>query len=131
MTLTSFSSYLAKIAIANAKNGVCFLKIGGEQLFWLTKHGFVSRMMELATPPKFMFMSRRDKVAQAVSLFIAESTGQFSEAKIDVVAPGSGEPGVRYDSGKILNRLRYILHQEHLFFSVLGSARGRAAVPDL
>lgn len=119
--VTSFSSYLAKIAIANTKNGVCFLKIGGEQLFWLTKHGFVSRMMESATPPKFMFMSRRDKVAQAVSLFIAESTGQFSEAKIDVVPLASGEPEVEYDSGKILNRLRYILHQEHLFslFSAL------------
>ncbi len=70
--VTSFSSYLAKIVLANAKNGVCFLKIGGEQLFWLTKHGFLSRMMDSAIPPKFIFMSRRDKVAQAVSLFIAE-----------------------------------------------------------
>ena len=119
--VTSFSSYLAKIVLANAKNGVCFLKIGGEQLFWLTKHGFLSRMMDLAIPPKFIFMSRRDKVAQAVSLFIAESTGQFSEAKIDVVSATSGEPDVKYDARKILDRLRYILHQEHLFslFSAL------------
>jgi LPS sulfotransferase NodH len=119
--VTSFSSYLAKIVLANAKNGVCFLKIGGEQLFWLTKHGFLSRMMDSAIPPKFIFMSRRDKVAQAVSLFIAESTGQFSEAKIDVVSATSGEPDVKYDARKILDRLRYILHQEHLFslFSAL------------
>ncbi|HEY1746989.1 MAG TPA: Stf0 family sulfotransferase [Xanthobacteraceae bacterium] len=118
--VTSFSSYFAKIVIANAKNGVCFLKIGGEQLFWLTKHGFLSRMMESAVPPKFIFMSRRDKVAQAVSLFIAESTGQFSESKVDALPPSS-EPNVDYDAKKILDRLRYILHQEHLFslFSAL------------
>lgn len=119
--VSSFSSYLAKIIIANAKNGVCFLKIGGEQLFWLTKHGFVSRMMESATPPKFIFMSRQDRIAQAVSLFIAESTGQFSEPKIDVMPSACSEPEVKYDARKILDRLRYILHQEHLFslFSAL------------
>lgn len=113
--ITNFSSYLAKIIIANAKGGFCFLKVGGEQLFWLTKHGFISHMMASRTPPKFIFMSRRDKVAQAVSLFIAETTGRFSEERLDRNSSTSAVAGIDYDAGKLLDRLRYVAHQEHLF----------------
>ena len=60
--ITSFASYLAKIIIANAKGGFCFLKVGGEQLFWFTKHGFISRMMALETPPE-------------IHLYVAERQG--------------------------------------------------------
>ena len=111
----SFAGYLAKIIMANARNGFCVLKIGGEQLFWLTKHGFLSRMMSAGMSPKFVIMSRADKVAQAVSLFIAEATGQFSESKNEGGRPAEGRCTIEYDAAKILDRLRYVGYQEHLF----------------
>ena len=111
--ISSFAGYLAKIVMANAKDGFCFLKIGGEQLFWLTKHGLLSRMISAGTVPRFIFMSRADKIAQAVSFFIAETTGRFSEAKGG--DRSDDEPLIEYDAAKILSRLRYVDYQAHLF----------------
>jgi LPS sulfotransferase NodH len=111
----SFAGYLARIIIANSRDGFCFLKIGGEQLFWLTRHGFLSRMMDDGNSPKFVIMSRGDKVAQAVSLFIAEATGQFSESKSEHARDPEHQISVEYDAAKILDRLRYVDYQEHLF----------------
>jgi LPS sulfotransferase NodH len=113
--ISSFSAYLAKIILANAQNGYCFLKIGGEQLFWLAKHGFLSHMVNSNCAPKFIFMSRTDKVAQSVSLFIAEATGRFSEFKMENNRPSEEEFKIDYDPAKILDRLRYVDYQEHLF----------------
>lgn len=113
--ISSFAGYFAKIIIANARNGFCFLKIGGEQLFWLTRHGFLSRMMSAGVSPKFIFMSRNDKLAQAVSLFIAEATGRFSESKGAGDCAAQGRAVIGYDAAKILDRLRYVDYQEHLF----------------
>jgi LPS sulfotransferase NodH len=113
--IRSFSAYLAKIILANAKNRFCFLKIGGEQLFWLTKHGFLLQMMISNCAPKFIFMSRTDKVAQAVSLYIAEATGRFSEFKVENSRSSESELRIDYDPTKILDRLRYVDYQEHLF----------------
>jgi LPS sulfotransferase NodH len=113
--ISSFSAYLAKIVLANARNGFCFLKIGGEQLFWLAKHGFLSYMINSNCAPKFIFMSRTDKIAQAVSLFIAEATGRFSEFRTENNRPPGDEFKIDYDPAKILDRLRYVDYQEHLF----------------
>jgi len=117
----SFSGYLAKVIIANSRGGFCFLKIGGEQLFWLTKHDFLSRLLAAGLSPKFIFMSRGDKIAQAVSLYIAETTGRFSESREQGERASEDAPSIEYDAAKILDRLRYVAYQEHLlslFFTV-------------
>ena len=113
--VSSFASYLAKIVLASAQNGFRVLKIGGEQLFWLTKHGFISELIALGACPKFVLISRADKIAQAVSLFIAESTGRFSEFKMASAESTSENGTVEYDGARILDRLRYVLYQEQLF----------------
>jgi LPS sulfotransferase NodH len=113
--VSSFASYLAKIVLASAQNGFRVLKIGGEQLFWLTKRGFISQLIASGVCPKFVLISRADKVAQAVSLFIAEATGRFSEFKMGSAESASESETVEYDGARILDRLRYVLYQEHLF----------------
>jgi LPS sulfotransferase NodH len=112
----SFSAYLAKIILAAAQNGFRFLKVGGEQLYWLTKHDFISRMMSSQVPPKFIVISREDKVAQAVSLYIAEATGRYSEFRADgACAAAAKDVPIGYDAARILDRLRYVFYQEQLF----------------
>jgi LPS sulfotransferase NodH len=73
-------------------------------------------------------MSRGDKVAQAVSLFIAETTGQFSESKGESDRISDHHVTVDYDAARILDRLRYVDYQEHLF-SLFFALHGLLCLP--
>ena len=86
----------------------------------LARKGIITEEMETVAlnegvSPKFLLTSRGDKVAQAVSLFIAEATGRFSESKEEGGRTPNRDVSVDYDAAKILDRLRYVDYQEHLF----------------
>mgnify|MGYP001819281012 CR=1 FL=1 len=66
----TFTDYFLKLVLGWEKHGQAGFKIGARQLFWLTSTGLLSnfRSVRLVNP------TRRDIVAQAVSLYIARQT---------------------------------------------------------
>jgi trehalose 2-sulfotransferase len=72
--IDSYDSYLDHIVKATKRNGTCIWKIGAPQLLWLANRGFVPEFFSSA---QYVFLRRKDKIAQAVSLYIANQTGKY------------------------------------------------------
>ena len=70
----SYDSYLDHIVKVTKRNDTCIWKIGPAQLLWLANRGFIS---DFFPESKYLLLRRRDKMAQAVSLYAANSTGQY------------------------------------------------------
>jgi LPS sulfotransferase NodH len=104
--MPAFDEYLAYVVKETERNGTLFCKIGSSQLFWLADQGFLSDFFPRA---KFVFIRRRDKIAQAVSLYLAKPTGRYSD---DI--PGTGPvpvpvPVPVFDKVSIAEDLRFII----------------------
>jgi LPS sulfotransferase NodH len=70
----SYDSYLDHIVRATKRNDTCIWKIGPAQLLWMANRGFIS---DFFPDSKYLLLRRRDKLAQAVSLFAANTTGKY------------------------------------------------------
>jgi LPS sulfotransferase NodH len=103
----SFSEYLAFLVEITKKNDTCFWKIGAAQLLWLANRGFISDFMP---DSKYVFVRRRDKIAQAVSLYIKNKTGQYLADQPRTVTE---EP--QFDKNGIARELMWILDNEKIF----------------
>jgi LPS sulfotransferase NodH len=107
--MDSFDQYLAYVVNMTKRDRTFFCKIGIAQLLWLTNRGFVQDFFPSA---KFIFVRRRDKIAQAVSLYIADETGQYT---IGPEQDAMDTVGVPFHKEKIASKLLYIQQSEHLF----------------
>jgi hypothetical protein len=108
--LAAFDEYLAYVVNQTKRNGTFFCKVGAPQLFWLANRGFLP---DFFGSSKFIFVRRQDKIAQSVSLFIANSTGRYLKQASDL----ENEPSIKpsFDRIEIVKCLRDILNSERLF----------------
>ena len=104
--LKDFASYLAYACKVTRRHDSIFLKIGAAQLMWLSNRGYVS---DFFSDAKFLFIRRRDKLAQAVSLYIMNSTGQY------LAGMGPDNKSVAFDPKEIARQLKWIVDNESLF----------------
>lgn len=90
-------------------NGVFGIKLYGSHLDVLTARGVP--LEDLFSDAKYMWMRRRDRVAQAVSYALADQTGIWIlDGEWLPDKPPSGQP--HYDYEAILHRLRGIANEE-------------------
>ena len=74
--LTSLDAYIRAVAHDHAAPaGTFFSKLSLDQLVWLTRCGAIGRLMP---HPIFIHVTRRDVIAQAISLVIAVQTGEWT-----------------------------------------------------
>jgi LPS sulfotransferase NodH len=105
----SFEDHLAFIVKLRGLRKHVFLKIGPHQLFWLANSGLLTRYFRHT---RYVLVERRDKVAQAVSLYLADQTGSYLRT---VDSEGSAREAVPYSSEEILKRLKHIMDVTGLF----------------
>lgn len=105
--LTSLAQYVRQvIRISATPNGVFGTKVGAGQLLYLTREGIIPSILR---DPVFVYVTRRDILAQAVSLAIARQTGRWAST-----LPGNGtEP--TYDPEMVIANLRWISESQALF----------------
>ena len=87
-------------------NGVFGMKLGVGQLLYLTRERIVPAIV---SRPRFIYVTRRDTVAQAVSFVIAAQTGLWTSRE-----PWNGR-SPRYDAEAIVANLRWIYESQGLF----------------
>jgi LPS sulfotransferase NodH len=104
---SSFDEYLAFIIEQTTRNATCFLKIGASQLLWLSKRGFIADFMPNS---RYIFVRRRDKIAQAVSLYVLNNTGEYLKS---VGKRPRSRPN--FDRDAIAQELMWIVDNEKLF----------------
>ncbi|NES69224.1 MAG: hypothetical protein F6K24_30335 [Okeania sp. SIO2D1] len=71
--ITSFSEYLYNLVKENSVNNKLALKIANNQLFWLSKNGFLSQFSKV----NFIYAKRKDILKQAISMVIALQTSKW------------------------------------------------------
>lgn len=77
---SSFTDYFLSTVLGWARYGLCGFKVGAQQLQWLQEAG----LLGVFASTRVLRVRRRDRIAQAVSLFIARSTGSWhATMKID------------------------------------------------
>ncbi len=109
----SFTKYLAHMCRKTQKNNTLFMKIGAPQLLWLANRGIVPDFFPNA---KYIFVRRKDRIAQAVSLYIMNQTGKYLA---HIPAKTDREPD--FNKEKIAESLNWILANEkdfEYFFSL-------------
>lgn len=104
---SSFDEYLAFVIKRTTRNATCFLKIGASQLLWLSNRGFIADFMPNS---RYIFVRRRDKIAQAVSLYILNNTGQYLRS-----AGKRPHSRPNFDRDAIAQELMWIVDNEKLF----------------
>jgi trehalose 2-sulfotransferase len=98
---TSFGDYLRRLERDTAKGGQTWgLKAGWMQLLMLLR----TRAVPNVLAPTLVCIKRRDVIGQAISLFIAERTGQWKSTASLLKAK------VDYDGSAILAHMRSIMH---------------------
>jgi trehalose 2-sulfotransferase len=104
----TFEEYLCFVLeIRKRPNGI-FLKIGPHQLFWLANKGLINRYFSRS---KFLLTKRHDKMAQAISLYIARKTGVYFSTH----APEDNEGAIEFDSKSALQSLWHVCNSDFLF----------------
>ena len=103
----SFDEYLAYVVNTTKRNNTCFWKVGASQLLWIANRGLLSEFMPAA---KYIYIRRRDKIAQAVSLYIMNRTGQYLKT---IASNQKGE--LSFDGQTIAKELMWILDSEKIF----------------
>lgn len=74
--LTCVQHYIAATISEWSSNGVCFMKMGWDALFWISSSGIADELLRKA---EFIFVRRHDKIAQAISYLKASRSGRFFE----------------------------------------------------
>ncbi len=105
----SFEDYVEFVIKLRGLRRLVFLKVGPHQLFWLANRGILSAYFPSA---RYVMVERADKVSQAVSFYIAETTGTYMRP-----ADGAGarKTDVPYSAFEILVRLRRVIDATALF----------------
>jgi LPS sulfotransferase NodH len=111
--INDYDAYLEHLVRTTARNGTCVWKIGPAQLLWLANRGFVPDFFPDA---RYIHIRRRNKIAQAVSLFLASQTGKYFG---DTSENGNIVPVDNLDASDIARHLLQILigesHLEYFF----------------
>jgi LPS sulfotransferase NodH len=116
----SFSNYIKELENRRtSKNGFFGIKIHGRHLEELSKKtSFKSVISILENFDKFIFVSRKDKISQAISYHIARSTGIFHHdqehwlEEFDIPQP-------KFNAVQMLNHLSDILREEKIWEELL------------
>jgi len=109
----SFPDYIRRIQSEATKvpGQVWGVKVGWMQLAMLLRSQAIPNLIH----PSIILARRRDVISQAVSLFIAEQTGQWTSA----TAPTMDRKDIAYDGDKIFTHLRGILNSYSQLESIL------------
>jgi LPS sulfotransferase NodH len=114
--ITSFHEYFCHIVESKSKSELFFGKFAAEHIALLIRSGILDRII---TRSKFILLQRLDKLAQAVSLAIAEQTQQWAW----YAAPQRSADELQFSAQRIGEHLDTIVLQEHAlwqFFSTNG-----------
>ncbi|MDX1732832.1 MAG: Stf0 family sulfotransferase [Halioglobus sp.] len=103
--IESFTDYFLQVTLGWVQRGRVGFKIGPRQLFWLTRAGLLPCFGSVSV----VNATRHDRLAQAVSLYIARTTGQWHS---DMA--GSGVQEIPYDPAAIARALRDICRDQQL-----------------
>ena len=114
----SFSDYIKELeAKRTTNNGFFGIKIHGRHLEELSKKISAKSVISFVESfDKFIFISRKDKINQAISYYIARSTGVFHFDQEDWIEEFK-IPQPDFNPIKILNHLSFILKEEMLWES--------------
>jgi len=109
----SFTDYFMQLIEGWGEQDVLGFKIGPRQLFWLMRAG----LLEHCRSVRIINAVRDDRVAQSISLFIAQHSGQWHSE----MAPQNTEvEKLSYSRGAILNCLHHItLEQQKVEYFAL------------
>ena len=106
-----------------SKNGVFGIKIHGRQLLGLSKKISSKHIYSIIENfDKFIFVTRKDKINQAISYHIAKSTGvwHFDQEEwldeFDIPEPN-------FDAGRILNHLSDFLREEKIWENIFKNTK--------
>lgn len=104
----SFTDYFLGRVEGWSGNGQVGFKIGARQLFWLTRTGLLDHCNSI----RLVNSRRADRLAQAVSLYIARQTGVWRSKRGEESA---SPPPVQYSREGLVQALHNISITEHLF----------------
>jgi LPS sulfotransferase NodH len=91
--IPSFTDYFLSTILGWTRSGMVGFKAGASQLLWLEERAYLSCFSSL----RLLAMRRRDKVAQAVSLYLAQQSGHWHSG----MQPARPPADVPYDARKI------------------------------
>ena len=114
--LSSPQAFINYIVRRLSKNKIFVSKIAVEQIIVLTEIGLLDQVLPRS---HFILLERSDKLAQAISLVLAEMTGSWSAQQ--AVSAGNTEPD--FDRQRIENAIQYLTNQHksfELFFAENG-----------
>jgi len=89
--ISSFKEYIDFKIRTTGKQGTFGAKVGIHQLAYLSKYGYLQRPI---SSPKFIYITRKDIVMQAVSLYIAWTTGAWTSNKSPQKTPEYSMNGI-------------------------------------
>ena len=108
-TFERFEDYLEFIIRMRSIRRHVFLKIGPHQLFWMANTGLLGKYFKGA---RYILVERADRVAQAVSLYIADESKTYLRSADSEAA---ARPKIEYSAEAILRRLKHIADVTSLF----------------
>lgn len=98
--IASFNEFLDFKIQTTTKQGAFGAKVGIHQLAYLAKHGYIKDKL---SSPRFIYITRKDIVMQAVSLYIAWQTGAWSSnARTTAAKPEYSMEGIAQQLKSIL-----------------------------
>ena len=103
----TFTDFFLSLVNNWLSDGQAGFKIGARQLFWLTRTGLLSHFNSV----RLINPRRRDRLSQAVSLYIARQTGVWTEEKAAAQAPRA----VEYSREGLVQALQTIGVTHYLF----------------
>lgn|GEM_PF-1540250 len=104
--LGSIEDYICWQKQAAIKNGGVFgAKVGTHQLAYLAKNGYLNKYFP---QPKFIYITRKDILLQAISLYIASKTGAWT-------SNSQANQTIAYNHKEILDRLVSITNTQAKF----------------
>ncbi len=112
--LNSFEDYLNFKIETSSKNRVFGAKVGTHHLAYLAQQGYLTTHVN---KPKFIYVTRKNKVMQAISLYLAWETGAWTSK-----APAIETMPV-YNAKKIAQQLNSIISTEAQFEAFFAAHR--------
>lgn len=110
--INSFQEYLYEMIKENSINNKLALKIAVNQLFWLSKNGFLRKFSK----SNFIYFRRKNLLKQAISLAIASQTSNWlSFEKVEISNAQQKELLSKITNQDIINCLRGITESYSLF----------------
>jgi trehalose 2-sulfotransferase len=103
--LPSFQHYFSHVVRTRSRRGTFLTKVAAEQLALLAQSGILDQLLPVS---RFIVIERSDKLAQAISLSIAEQTQQWAWYLPAVISQGE----LRYSQQRIAELIEVITEQE-------------------